>query len=390
MIRLYSELNLKKEEELLLCCARSNLNSETEHRISSLIEDDLDWEYLIQIATIHKLRPLLYFNLKEFSGVSEVFKRNMGVYYGKNAQKNLFFLRELFKILDLLESREIVAIPFKGPILSILIYKNVALREFNDLDIFVDQKNVIKSREVLISNGYKPDIFLDKLKEKKYVESQHEYQFINKKYNYLLELHWKFSELFFFFPKDELEVIDLHKLDSTYINGKDIKLFSPEDLFLILCLHNAGHRWARLSWICDVGVFLHENKKLKWKKILDNAEKIGILRILLINLYLSKILLGSKLPKSINIILKSDKDVKDVSEEIINEIFAKDPITTKLSHELIMKFRIREKFIYGLMDVIKNFTKPTIRDWKIIHLSNHLYPLYYILRPIRIIIGYKI
>ncbi|MDY9922940.1 nucleotidyltransferase family protein [Methanobacterium sp.] len=366
------------------------MDSETEDRIRSLIENNLDWEYLIQIATRHKLRPLLYSNLKEFSGVSEVFKRNIGHFYRENAQKNLFFLGELFKILDLLESGGIVAIPFKGPILSILIYKNIALREFNDLDIFVDQENVIKSREVLISNGYEQDLFLDKLKEKKYVESQHEYQFINQKNNYLLELHWKFSELFFFFPNDELDVIDLHKLNSTYINGRNIKFFSSEDLFLILCLHNAGHRWARLSWICDIGVFLHENKKLEWDKIFNNATRMGISRIILINLYLSKILLGSEFPKSINNILKSDKDVKNVSEEIINEIFSKDPISSQLSQELIMKFRIREKFIYGLMDVIKNGTKPTIRDWKIIPLPIYLYPLYYLLRPIRLIIGYRI
>lgn len=390
MIGLYSELNLKKEEELLLCCARTNSDYETEDRIRSLIEDDLDWEYLIQIATKHKLRPLLYINLKEFLGVSEVFKHHMKNCYRENAQKNLFLLGELFKILDLLESRGIATIPFKGPILSILIYKNIALREFNDLDVFVDKDNIIKSRKILISNGYDPDLFLDELKEKKYVESQHEYQFIDQENNYLLELHWKFSELFFFFPNDELDVIDLHNLSSTYINGRNIKLFSPEDLFLILCLHNAGHRWARLSWTCDIAVFLHENKNLKWDRIFNNAKKMGISRILLINLYLSKIFFGSEFPKSINNILKADKAVKNVSEEIINEIFSKDPISSRLSHELIMKFRIREKFIYGLMDVIKNITEPTIRDWKIIPLPIYSYPLYYLLRPIRLIIGYRI
>jgi len=51
------------------------------------------------------------------------------------------------------------------PILAITAYENLSLREFVDIDIFVSKKNILKMKNILISNGYKTQVKL-KLRRK--------------------------------------------------------------------------------------------------------------------------------------------------------------------------------------------------------------------------------
>ena len=44
---------------------------------------------------------------------------HLKAFFQKNAHKNLMFMGELLKILDLLKSDDITAIPYKGPLLAI-------------------------------------------------------------------------------------------------------------------------------------------------------------------------------------------------------------------------------------------------------------------------------
>ena len=56
--------NLRPEIELLLCCARVHLDSERAERMRELLQRNIDWEYLLRMATRHGMMPLLYWHLK--------------------------------------------------------------------------------------------------------------------------------------------------------------------------------------------------------------------------------------------------------------------------------------------------------------------------------------
>ncbi len=62
---------------------------------------------------------------------------------------------ELQRILDIFKSHGITAIPYKGPVLAIQAYGNLAFREFGDLDIFIQKQDFLKVKELLLDNGYK-------------------------------------------------------------------------------------------------------------------------------------------------------------------------------------------------------------------------------------------
>ncbi|HET8675970.1 MAG TPA: hypothetical protein VFO63_09305 [Blastocatellia bacterium] len=51
------------EHELLVCCARTYLDSKSAARIGALVQQGIDWDYLIRAATHHSLLPLLHSHL---------------------------------------------------------------------------------------------------------------------------------------------------------------------------------------------------------------------------------------------------------------------------------------------------------------------------------------
>jgi len=53
----------RSEVELLFCCARTHINSEIAERIRTLLQQDIDWAYLIQTAAQHGIIPILYQSL---------------------------------------------------------------------------------------------------------------------------------------------------------------------------------------------------------------------------------------------------------------------------------------------------------------------------------------
>ena len=60
----------------------------------------------------------------------------------------------LLDILKLFEKSHVLAVPYKGPVLASGLYQNLSLREFADLDIVVQEKDVVPAADLLESSGF--------------------------------------------------------------------------------------------------------------------------------------------------------------------------------------------------------------------------------------------
>lgn len=380
------ELKMSHEDKLLILCARTRMNSEIETQIRSLIlKENIDWDYLIKIASKHRLKPLLYFHLNRIcpEAIPETVLNNLKDNFHKNAKNNLLMTGELIKVLDLMKSNDIIAIPYKGPFLADLIYKDITLRQFDDIDVLVDKKDVLRAKEVLISNGYRPQFKLNASQERLYLKTQREYKFVNDLNNVSIEIQWKYAGLSFNFSDDPSLIFNFKNLEKVNFKGIEVFNIPPEDLLLILCIHNAGHYWKRLAWITDISELINTYKEMDWAKITDKGKKIGVERILNINLLLATNLIGLELPKEIKIILNSDKLAYSLYLKIIEKfLFGKK---YNLLKKGFLRFKIREKWTKGLKDCFYIFTAPTMDEWKIIELPSILFPLYYLIRPIHVL-----
>ncbi|BDZ69009.1 nucleotidyltransferase domain-containing protein [Methanobacterium ferruginis] len=369
---------VKPEEELILCCARTSLDSRTENRVKYLAGMDLDWNHLLKMAILHKVAVLLYLNLSsvcpEFIPVSVLLELKR-IFY-KNTQRNLLVSRELIKILAIFEENKINTIPYKGITLSILAYGNLKFRQFNDIDIFIEKEDFRKVKNALISHNYLIQYPLNHNKEDLHLKHMHELKFINTKNNIPVEIQWKFSGICSHLQKDINKHIKELKLKSISINNYNILTFNPEDLFIILCLHAAGHSWSRLLWICDLNEMINSNV-LDWKRIVDIAHEWGIERILFISLILTNDLLDTRIPNELLFKIKSDGNVKDISTKIKRRMFINPLIGDFIFCKIIFHKKIRENPYLGLKMVYHTYLILLPMNGKLfLYLS--IYPLFII------------
>lgn len=380
------EMELTIEYKLLLLCARTKITEEIEEEIKYLIQQDIDWDYLLKISTKHRLIPLLYFQLNSVcpDSLPSKIMEYLKTYCNENARKNLLLTWGLMKILKLFEYHDIHAIPYKGPVLASLAYRNIALRQFGDIDLLIKKSEIVKAKDVLISSGYKlhNSIHID---DSYYMELEPEYQFIDKSMNFTLEIKWKYSGNFFSLPEPEILSCELENMD---INNFKVSTFSTVNHLLILCIHNAKHDWKRLSWICDISEFLKSNRGIDWSEIQEKAGKLHIKRVLMINLILARDLFGLELPFVVLNQINRDQQAMKISSEVKERILVKKDRSPNLFEKFVLDISKREKLKYGLLDSIKCLTKPTYADFQDFPLPKFLYGLYFLIRPFLLIKRY--
>lgn len=383
-------LNLRSEDELLLYCARTNIDSEIENRILSLVQENLDWDYLVKTALAHGLIPLFYSNINYIcpETVPNYILEKLKYYFNQIMHNNLLLTRELIKILKLLKTENIDVIPYKGPTLAVLAYGNVSFRQFGDLDVFIPKKYVQKVVKILNLNGYVSQLNLKDSQEIAFLKYQREYKLINIENKIPIEIKWKIPVSSFSFKSDFEDAIFDSDIKSINFFNYQIFNLSNEHLLLILCIHNVGHYWTQLKWICDISEFIKANS-IDWSLVIDKANRLGIARILYVNLFLSRELLDLKLPLEIEKALELDKSVKNISTQIIERvIFNSNQL--KFYEKVMIRLRIRESISNKIKDFLNLMLVPTPHVIKNIKLPVFFFKIYYLLRFIDVISRYTI
>jgi len=308
-----------------------------------------------------------------------------------NTLVNSYLLKELLELLDLFYAQEIPAVPYKGPVLAITAYGDLALREFADLDILVPDRHIAASKNLLLAHGYRPVwpwgkrplYSLTKVQEISYLRSSHEYQMVRTDKRIHIGLHWQFAPRCYPFRPDPECFWD--NLETISLKGRKVSTFSKEDLIVILCLHGAKDQWRKLAWVVDVDRVIRTGEDVDWERVFNRARASHGERALLLGLCLSCGILGTPLPKEI-LFRTESKPVKElarnvrvsVAKETGNDEFSRCFPVKRLHIALCERFR--DKFAY----VLRTLTTPGASEWSRVTLPDALYPVYYLLRPIRI------
>lgn len=322
--------------------------------------------------------PLLYVNLNSIcpDKVPIAFLEKLKKEFHKNVHKNLLLTLELVKIMKLLEKNHIKAVTYKGPVLTHSVYGNIAYRQFGDIDILTDKEGALKAKDIMIAEGYKlyPLIKVD---DPTYMELESEFIFINKENGVKVEINWNFEGKFFnFADKPKFLFEDLKEFD---INGHKINSFSSPNQLLMLSIHAAKHNWTLLYWICDISHFT-QFEDIDWIQIMEKAEKLGVIRILMINLFLARDLFGLKLPKEI--LNYTDSSLLSILIQIKKRILHDRKNSLNIAEKFFLDLTKREKMSYGVRDCLKGLTHPSYNDFKDLPLPKRLFFIYSFIRPI--------
>jgi len=298
------------------------------------------------------------------------------------AKTNMLMTSELIMLMKLFEENNIEAIAFKGPTLSQMAYGNITLRQYADLDILIDEKDLQRSINLLSSNNYT----VDELEYKNIMKNQsifHDISLYKNSINF--ELHWRLLSDEF---KTDIETINLKEnLHEVLISNYKLKAFENEIFILYLAIHGAKHNWERIEWLLDI-VKIIQNHTIDWQRTIELMKKTKTEKIFLSSLYLCQNILNLTLPleveKLINKpkILKISKKLEDYFYTHFHSLINQSVATKKISktqYNLLEGYDNKFSFILSLF-------KPTELDFKTIQLPKYTRFLYYIVRPLNILI----
>ena len=319
--------DLRCEDDLLLCCARASLDADIEARIRDLLRQKVDWNYVIDVAAAHGVKPLLCHNLTNrcAASVPKTLLVQFRRYIQAHAFNNLFLTRELIRLLGLLEKNGISAIPWKGPVLAAMAYGNVALRQFGDLDILVRQDDAMRGKDLLFSAGYRLQYEGSAESAVAFHSARKVYELIREDGRVVVELHWAITSQTFPFRLDPASLWE--NIATISLEGAPVHNLSPEDLLLVLCVHGAKHHWGKLMWISDIAEVLRTySNKIDWKRLTQRADGLGGARMLFLGLLLAQDLLGAKLPSEFLQRTRGDPTLAYLTTEVRSGLFAGGPL----------------------------------------------------------------
>jgi len=217
-----------------------------------------------------RLLPLLYHNLSRQSVEDELMPRLKGI-YRKSWSKNQLLFYKTGKMLVFFHENRIKTLVMKGIPLSILIYKNYAVRPMADMDILVPFSQARSTVELLRNSGWT-------LHNPHYLEFNLKYgrsaTLIDKE-DIELDLHWHpifeahgdISESDFWDQAVPFEIVGVKTLS-----------FCPTDMLFHSIVHGLRYNpEPPIRWISDALYLLKcEENIIDWDRIVFFTQKFRV------------------------------------------------------------------------------------------------------------------
>jgi hypothetical protein len=368
--------NLTPEQGLLLRCLR--VDQQPEGISEKLPPEGVNWSALREEATRQGVFPLVFHRLKSLPP-GTLPEAEWALYremYLVNGQRNLRLARRLVQVLDLLKSRGIRVLPLKGPILALRAYGDLSRRQITDLDFLIQGTDVEKVYAVLGEAGFRTEPPLTPRMVGHLARTGKDFWVRDP--GTQLDFHQQIPEGPPSFRLKEMLWEDLRSLE---ILGCRTAVLSPENGLLLLLIHGTEHGWDTLKVTADLGYFIRANPDLKWDLAIERARKLRGLRIMALGLTLAERLLGLPIPPALQEILNRVREVRELAEAILADLFTERGGTGELTvfQRSLDTWADRMKYIgyYGLA--------PRTGDWMALPLPAPLFPLYYLYRPFHVL-----
>ena len=372
------------EFELLLDCARRRLAPDRAERVGYLVGRVADWNHLLALAARHGLMPLLCLHLEEQSapGAPPAAMAELRERRRESTMRSLFLAAELLKVLEMFRAHGVPALPYKGPVLSLLAYGALGLRESVDLDILIRKEDVRRARGLLFSLGYRSKPPLSDAQLAAILRFDYEAPVVRDEDQSMVDLQWAAPPRFLSLPVESVE-FGPNSLD-VQLAGRCVRTLSREDLLLALCSHGAKHMWSTLLWIADVAALCEPPAVVDWERLLAQASAFRRRRVLLLGLFLARRLIGTAFPETIERGIDGDPAVAALGSQVIGGLFSAE--TSEVGVQLQTRFlaasldrrRDAARFLLRLA------VTPTPGDWEALSLPPWLMAGYYLVRPFRL------
>jgi len=375
-----------REKQLLFCCARREVNPETAARIRELAAQLLDWDYVVSQADEHSIIPLLERSLRRTAApVPTESAAKIELMARENAMRCLALSAELIRVMELFETRAIPAIPYKGPVIAAQAYRDIAARQFEDLDIVVRQRDIQVANDAIRALGYEP--------RSAWLHGPQGMRIVPGEYNYshparrtFLEVHTE-ATLRHFPVRPDLDEF-FRRAVKVDVGGHEVSTFCAEDALLALCVHGAKDFWQRLMWIVDIAELLRSYPALDWDLVLRTSQKMRAQRMLHLGLALAEGIVGAELAPEIRAAVKADSRAVSLAADIKKRLLSRDTPDRSAAERFRFRRRMVQGTLPGWLYAMRLTLAPAEEDWQNPRAPRQLSPLHAALRPFRLLRKY--
>lgn len=341
--------------------------------------ENLDWTQVFGLAETQGVFPLLASRLEPLNQFLDPEVRTAVRHrFELHVRRSLVMTRELVRILHLLSSIKIEAIPFKGPALAVSLYGDVASRQYFDLDVLIKREQVAAAAAAMRDAGYSQVYPVKEEHQQRFLDSNYELAFCSPA-GILIELHWDIAPRHFSMA---LPAQDLWApLGTVVVGGIQAPALSPENLLLALSVHGAHHLWRKLAWMLDIHRLIATTPNLNFSQVIGKARGAGIERIVLLALALVQSVFGTPLPVHVQQALAQDRAVTALTAEVRRELLFQEGSSDVQFHSFLL--RVRERWQDRIRYASRFVMTPTMQEWTTVRLSRRVHFLYSGIRVLR-------
>ena len=371
------------EIDLLVACARLRLEPDDLARVRAAVQVGVDWSRVLQLATVHGLLPLL--NRQVASSALSLPPGDAATLREQalaTAGRSLQLAADLLSLLRLGAEHGITVVPLKGPVLAQQVYGSVALRQIGDLDVLLRERDLERFVRLLNARGYQPASESSASGGDFDRRNSHHVSVVDPRRRITVELHHCLLR-----PRArnrwDLEMIG-PRLERTLFMGHPVSVLTREDLLVYLCEHGAEHTWSRLEWLVAVAELVRHGQVRDWTRVRRWAHELGATRRVSAALLLANELLGAGATVDG---ATRERAALAANRAIVLRRLLADPLRTIESPA--------ERFGYlfltdrtpaaRLRRCWTTLMTPSLADTKAFPLPKPLFPLYRVLRPVRLL-----
>jgi hypothetical protein len=346
-------------------------------------DEGVDWDEYVRLVERHRTSALSWAALKRVAGVTipretaKTLKRRSDACRIKAA----IHLQLLMEMLKALNTAGIWAMPLKGPLLSLELYGDAALRESKDLDVLVAQADVEAARRCLSEAGWDSktnDARLSPRQSEFRSRHEHHVSFQHRVRRSELELHWRPR-----WENGDAPELRAETTLRTEWQGCRYEAMGLVDLTVDLCGHGGSHAWFRAKWLSDVARIFADGR-VEAAAVLERAQSVGQERALLQCLRLLEGAYGLAVPETV------EREVRSLDPFLIDRAVEKltDPAEPRVKQSLK---GVRDRFQNALYErrlwpgkSRREILEQVVfceADFEVIRLSDRLFWLYVPLRP---------
>ncbi|MFC1832963.1 nucleotidyltransferase family protein [Thermodesulfobacteriota bacterium] len=287
--------SLSVEQKLFFQLSKPSASAdEISHQLeaSSPGPDGIDFEMVFDLAVSNGTAGFLYKKTKELKLFPEKLEQELYAIYKDNVFHNLKAVADTLRLITHLQASGIESIPLKGAHASDMIFEDMGVYQFSDIDLLVSEENLQKVKRLLIEEqGFEQT----SLSEEDLLAS-HYHLMYTKDNHMLVEVHWNLAKRYIEIPSS----FWWEECSMQQWNNREITVLSVEKYLMYAVFRLFDHCFHPLRFfVLIAGIIEKYSDEIDWDKLLEFCTRYKMKKMMVFTLQLLQEWLGKDIPEVI-------------------------------------------------------------------------------------------